>query len=172
MKKNILGLLLFISTFGLSQKSHGLEIGAYVGLPIAKNVNDFYSFSGGLNVAYTHPVTKNLNLGISTGWTHFFENNKNNFLGANFFPLAAKFKYNLNAVPLNLNLDFGTVLYGSSNFGVYAFPKLGYQFNKHELYLGYQHLGVKWHNSNNPADGKKNVNYGTFNVGYNLNIGL
>lgn len=175
MKNLILSITaLALSSSALAQKSGNIEIGGHIGLPTTHS--QYYSAAIGLDVAYTHSISEQFNLGIAIGISHFYTAGNTSGDGINFFPIAARGKYTLSSIPLTFNVDLGAALYESSTFGFYAFPKVGYKLKNHEIYLGYQHLSTKFSlgyydtNSNTYNVTANNINFGSINIGYNYVI--
>lgn len=141
MKKTILLLFILLFTITLAQKN--FEIGVHAGLPI-NDASKNHSFNIALNLAYTKNLNENLKLGVATGFSHFF----NNKIGSDIsiVPVSTKLKYQLNksSIYVDLDLGYGISLKDTFKGGFYSFPKIGYSFTNHEIYLGYQMMNSKY----------------------------
>ncbi len=155
MKKLILsGLAIF--TFGLASAQDdagSFKVGAHIGIPVG-DFDEVFSFNAGADVAYMFPVAENFKAGATTGYTFYsgkeytFSDGVNEvkIKGGNgaFIPLAATAQYSIMEM-LYLGLDLGYAIYvgdGEGDGGFYYQPKIGYQMEKIEIYLGYKGISL------------------------------
>ncbi|KUY20315.1 hypothetical protein BAZ12_10110 [Elizabethkingia miricola] len=155
MKKSLLlGAFALLGFAASAQTTGQLKIGANVGIPVG-NASDFSSFTLGLDGAYQWRLAENFDLGIATGYQHFFA--KSGWSDFGFIPLAASAQYSIDPkffIGADLGYGFFTGK-GSSGGGFYYQPKVGYQQSDWELYLGYK--GVS-----------DNGNISSVNLGFNF----
>lgn len=156
MKKLL--LMAAIAVFGLSNAQEGFKIGAHIGIPVS-DAGDVSSFTLGLDGAYMWNVAPSFDLGVATGYSHFFGKSDGpwDYEDFGFIPLAVAGKYRFSGSPVSIGLDLG---YGFAtkdymDGGFYFQPKVAYNFSRGELYLGYQ--GVS-----------NDYSVGAVNLGYNL----
>lgn len=164
MKKLIL-LVVFALFGGVAQAQKGFKIGGHIGAPVG-DASDISAFTMGFDAAYMWNITKGLDIGITSGYSHFF--GKNNWDDFGFIPLAASGKYKFDKIPLFVGLDLGGAISVKDgiNSGLYVYPKVGFQLPKAELYLGYQNIGSErpdWYGNR-----RIDSNFGAINLGVNF----
>lgn len=162
--KKLLLLGAFALLGGAAQAQEGFKIGGHIGVPVS-DASDVSSFTLGVDAAYMWNIAKGLDLGVTTGYSHFF--GKDHFNDFGFVPVAVSGKYRFKGAPIFVGLDLG---YGIStkdgvDGGFYAQPKFGYQMSKGELYIGYQSISNK---RDLPGWGSYSWNVGAVNIGYNF----
>lgn len=165
----ILGAFAALGTVANAQT--GFKLGAHVGAPVG-DASNISSVSLGIDAAYMWNVAKGLDVGATTGYSHFF--GKNNFEDFGFIPLAASGKYRFSKIPLFVGLDLGAAISTNSNIntGFYIQPKVGYQMKNTEFYLGFQNIssGGK-HRRDYYYDGYRwddRHSFGSVNLGVNF----
>ncbi|AQX02571.1 hypothetical protein [Elizabethkingia anophelis] len=161
MKKSLLlGAFALLGFAASAQTTGQLKIGANVGIPVG-DASDFSSFTLGLDAAYQWRLAENFDLGIATGYQHFFVKSDWKDAGgsdAGYIPLAASAQYSVSPnffIGADLGYGFLTGKYASGG-GFYYQPKVGYQQSDWELYLGYK--GVS----------KDSNTLGSVNLGFNF----
>lgn len=161
MKKSLLlGAFALLGFAANAQTTGQLKIGANVGIPVG-DASDFSSFTLGLDAAYQWRLAENFDLGIATGYQHFFVKSDWKDAGgsdAGYIPLAASAQYSVSPnffIGADLGYGFLTGKYASGG-GFYYQPKVGYQQSDWELYLGYK--GVS----------KDSNTLGSVNLGFNF----
>ncbi|GAB0157460.1 MULTISPECIES: hypothetical protein [Chryseobacterium] len=163
--KKLLLLGAFALLGGIAQAQEGFKLGGHIGVPVA-DASDAASFTLGIDGAYMWNITKGLDLGVATGYSHFF--GEDNFDDFGFIPVAASGKYKFSGAPIFVGLDLGYAISTHSDIdgGFYAQPKFGYQMSNGELYLGYQSIT----NKRNYGYGWGSVSWtvGAVNIGYNF----
>ncbi|MDV2446389.1 hypothetical protein CMU93_02610 [Elizabethkingia anophelis] len=138
MKKSLLlGAFALLGFAASAQTTGQLKIGANIGIPVG-DASDFSSFTLGLDAAYQWRLAENFDLGIATGYQHFF--GKSGWSDGGFIPLAASAQYSIDPkFFIGADLGYGFLTgKGSSGGGFYYQPKVGYQQSDWELYLGYK----------------------------------
>jgi len=137
MKK--LFLLGVFALFGSVNAQSGFKLGGHIGAPVG-DASKMSTFTLGVDAAYMWTIMKGLDVGVTTGYSHFF--GKDRFDDFGFVPLAASGKYKFAKVPLFVGLDLGGAISTKDgiNSGLYIYPKVGYQMPNAELYLGYQNI--------------------------------
>ncbi|AQW89421.1 outer membrane beta-barrel protein [Elizabethkingia anophelis] len=166
MKKTLLlGAFALLGFAASAQTTGQFKIGANVGIPVG-DASDASNFTLGLDAAYQWRIAENFDLGIATGYHHFFGKNVT-FMGYTgkvkdfgFIPVAASAQYSIDP-KFFIGADLGYGISTNSDVtkgGFYYQPKIGYQQPKWELYLGYKGISV---------DGG---NIGSVNLGFNFKL--
>lgn len=162
MKKTLLlGAFALLGFAASAQTTGQFKIGANIGVPVG-DASNVTSFTIGVDAAYQWRIAENFDLGIATGYQHFFL--KSDWKDAGFsdfgyIPLAASAQYSIDPkffIGADLGYGFATGK-NSSGGGFYYQPKVGYQQPNWELYLGYK--GVS-----------DNGNIGSVNLGFNFKL--
>ncbi len=157
MKKIILSVAL-VFVFGFANAQSGkFKLGAHLGLPMG-DIKDISSLNLGVDAAYVWNVAENFSAGIASGYTNY--SGKSGFDSVGFIPIAATGQFSLSK-SMFLGADLGYGIYvgsGSGDGGFYYQPKLGYQTEKFEVYLGYKGISV---------DGGT---FSSLNVGFNYKL--
>ncbi|MDC8104210.1 MULTISPECIES: hypothetical protein [Chryseobacterium] len=159
--------LLLVGAFALLGSAvnaqEGFKLGGHIGIPVA-DASDVSSFTLGVDASYMWNITKGLDLGVASGYSHFF--GKDNFDDFGFIPVAVSGKYKFSGAPVFVGLDLGYAISVKDGMdgGFYAQPKFGYQMSKGELYIGYQSI------SNRRDFGRYRSSWtiGAVNIGYNF----
>lgn len=150
MKKLFLASALAL--FGVTNAQQGTyKVGVNVGLPVGDTSNAF-KLDFGADVAYTFNIAPGLDLGLTTGYSHYLgKSSKTNVLGiaevevktedVGFIPVAATAQYSLPVVGLfagaDLGYAFSTQKEGKGGF--YYQPKIGYTIaDKNDVYIAYK----------------------------------
>ncbi|MBS4041842.1 MAG: hypothetical protein KGZ81_14740 [Flavobacteriales bacterium] len=125
--------------------AQGFKGGVHVGLPIG-DVADFYSFAGGVDLAYTWEVADNFTAGVTTGYSMFFGKTVNGFdvESAGFIPLAGTASYKVSDnIFLGADLGYALGVAPTGNDGGFLYqPKVGYAAEKFDVYAGYRGISV------------------------------
>ncbi|PQA92739.1 hypothetical protein SAMN05421796_11077 [Chryseobacterium piscicola] len=167
MKKVVLlGFFALLGNFAQAQE--GFKLGGHIGAPVG-DASEIAAFTLGFDAAYMWNITKGLDVGLTSGYSHFF--GKDRWEDFGFIPLAASGKYRFNGLPLFVGLDLGGAISTKDgiNSGIYVYPKVGFQLPKAELYLGYQNVGSErgdWERRDRRIDS----NFGAINLGVNFFI--
>jgi len=168
MKKIILSAIAIMALGTAAQaQDSGIKVGIHLGLPIG-DAGDFYSFNAGADIAYLWNVAEGLNVGVTTGYTHFvakdadevaedlggpgLEDLFEDLLGddvrifddAGFIPVAATATYSLSD-SFFIGADLGYAIYagsGEGDSGVYYQPKFGWQSESIEVFASYKGIAV------------------------------
>lgn len=166
--KRLLLLGAFALFGGIAHAQEGFRLGGHVGAPLG-DASDAASVTVGVDAAYMWNITKGLDIGATTGYSHFF--GKDNVDDFGFIPIAASGKYKFAKIPLFVGLDLGAAISTKNyiNSGLYIAPRVGYQMKNVELYLGFQnissryknHGGYYWYDDNR-------YNFGAVNFGVNF----
>lgn len=147
MKKLMFSALaLFAFGFANAQDDGGFKAGVHFGLPMG-DAGDLYTMNLGLDVGYMWNVAEDFKAGVATGYTMYMGDTVDTGFGevdiddAGFIPVAASGQYSI-MDNLFLGLDFGYAVYVGSedgaDGGLYYQPKVGYQTEKIEIFLGYK----------------------------------
>ncbi|WP_027381592.1 hypothetical protein [Chryseobacterium daeguense] len=166
MKKLLLlGAFAFLG--GAMQAQEGFRLGGHVGAPLG-DASDAASVTLGIDAAYMWNITKGLDIGVTTGYSHFF--GKDNIDDFGFIPIAASGKYKFDKIPLFVGLDLGAAISTRDyiNSGLYVAPRVGYQMKSTELYIGFQNIGSKRKNHNGYWYNDDRFNFGAVNFGVNF----
>ena len=107
--------------FGLvnAQEKGNFKVGAHIGLPVG-DLSNTHSFNIGADVAYVYPVSENLKLGVTTGYSHYF--GKRERVGLGDFNFSFDFP-DLGIIPLAAT---GQVNVGNN---IFVGADLGYAYN-------------------------------------------
>ena len=169
MKKIVLSLIA-VMAFGFANAQEGkFKAGVHAGLPMG-DVKDAYSVNLGADVAYMWKITDKFSVGATTGFSTYLAKDityttivmnpypvmqeatmkgKN----ASFIPVAGTAQYSL-ADKFFVGADLGyAISVGDGDGGFLYQPKVGYQNEKIELYLGYKGI------SNNGTCSSLNVGF-------------
>lgn len=159
MKKVL--LVSAIALFGAvnAQTAGNFKLGAHIGLPVG-DTSDVSSFNLGADAAYVWTVAPNFELGLTTGYTTYLGKEftvggityKPDALGI--IPVAATGQYNVSGgLSIGADLGYGIVTNSGSDGGFYYQPKIGYNFDRSNVYLGYKGI------SNNGTVSSINLGY-------------
>ncbi|QCX53872.1 porin family protein [Elizabethkingia sp. JS20170427COW] len=154
MKKIVAVCALAILGIGAkAQVSGGFKLGANIGIPVG-DIKDVSSFTAGADLAYQWRLAENFDLGIASGYHHFF--GKNNVKDFGMVPIAASGQYSVSPnVFIGADLGYAFITnVGGNTGGFYYQPKVGYQNSNWEVYAGYK--GVS-----------DDINFGSVNLGFN-----
>lgn len=156
MKKLLLvGALALMGTFAQAQEGH-FKLGAHVGLPVG-DLSEAFSFNVGVDAAYVFAIADNVDLGLTTGYSHYIAKEQTfgggNILGfpipeikvkgedVGIVPVAATAQYNFDG-GFHIGADLGYAFFVGSDAdggGFYYQPKIGYTFGeKSSAYVGYK----------------------------------
>ncbi len=123
-----------------AQTTGNFKVGAHVGLPTG-DIADFSSFNAGVDLAYQWNLAENFKLGVASGYSHYF--GKNGWDGSGLIPVAATGQYTISPnFFLGADLGYGFFTQKGSDGGFYYQPKVGYQKNNWEAYLGYKGVSL------------------------------
>ncbi|QQV04352.1 MULTISPECIES: hypothetical protein [Chryseobacterium] len=163
MKKLL--LLGAFALFGTINAQSGFKLGGHIGAPVG-DASKVSSFTLGVDAAYMWNIMRGLDVGIASGYSHFFGKDRWDDFG--FIPLAASGKYKFASVPLFVGLDLGGAISTKDGVdsGLYVYPKVGYQMSNAELYLGYQNIGSERRDFD--RDRRIDSNFGAINLGINF----
>lgn len=170
MKKILFAAGLLIASLTQVHAQQGnFKVGIHAGLPTG-TLSDAYSFNLGLDIAYLWNVSDIIKLGATTGFSNYFGKEINGSIwgqsysidieDAQIIPVAATAKFNV-AQRFFIGTDLGYAFFIGDDTSTGAFyyqPKVGYDFNKSELYLSYKGMS---------QDG---TNIGSVNLGYAYNF--
>jgi len=163
MKKLLLlGAFAFLG--GAAHAQEGFKLGGHIGAPVG-DASKFSSFTLGVDASYMWNITKGLDVGIASGYSHFF--GKDGWDDFGFIPLAASGKYRFSGAPVFVGLDLGGAISTSEGIdsGLYVYPKVGFQMSTAEIYLGYQNIGSE---RDFDRDRRLDSNFGAINLGVNF----
>ena len=146
MKKVILLVALFVAgtTFAqthevnVTSQNSWLKVGLNAGLPVG-DLDDFSSFSVGLDLKGQYLVTPNFGIGLATGYTHLLGKDGVDDLGI--IPAAGFARYYFRPSGLFLGADVG---YGfltnidNNSGGLYVNPQIGYHNEDWNFFAYYQ----------------------------------
>ncbi|PIE50971.1 MAG: hypothetical protein CSA38_00425 [Flavobacteriales bacterium] len=153
----------------VNAQSGNFKVGAHVGLPVG-DLSAAYVFNVGADVSYILNVSENFNLGLTTGYSHYFgeelEVNNSPLLKIPDFglvPIAVTGEY-LFTPKVYLGTDLGYAFFtnadkGADNGALYYQPKIGYKFGASEVYVGYKGMS------------KDGESLSSINLGYAFTIG-
>ena len=165
--KRLLLLGVFAVFGGMAHAKEGFSRGAHIGAPLG-DAADAASVTIGIDAAYMWNITKGLDIGATTGYSHFFGKDQVDDFG--FVPIAASGKYKFDKIPLFVGLDLGAAISTRDyiNSGLYVAPRVGYQMKNGELYLGYQNISTRYKNHGGYWYDDDRYNFGAVNFGVNF----
>jgi len=138
----------------------GFKLGVHAGLPTG-DASEVLSFNAGVDLGYTWRVAENFDLGLATGYSHYFWKSEikdaiSDLPNMGVVPVAATAQYNFNGgVFVGADLGYAFLTAEGSDGGFYYQPKLGYTFQgKNDLYVSYKGIS---------QDGSS---LSSFNLGY------
>lgn len=141
-----------VALFGaMNAQTGNFKLGAHIGLPVGDASDAGLDFNAGIDVAYTWRVAPQFDLGITTGYSHYFGEKQtitipfagNYTINPSFgiIPLAATGQYSVNE-QFFIGADLGYAFYTGDNVDGGGFlyqPKIGYTFmSRNDLYLSYK----------------------------------
>ena|SRR5690606_2772016 len=157
MKKLILSAIA-VCAFGItSAQEGGFKAGVNVGMPMG-DTSDVASLAIGAEVAYMFPISDEFQIGASVGYLTFMakEVNEVDDLGidtgnkvkpdnAAFLPIAATAQYSFSEnIFVGADLGYAMGLSPDGNDGGMLYqPKVGYQTEKFEVYVGYRGIATE-----------------------------
>lgn len=152
MKKLLLAVFAIYSFTAFSQttttgtpitnKNSWLKLGIDVGIPVEEASNTS-SFVIGLDLKAQLMETKNLGIGIASGYNHFFEKENFNSFGA--IPLGGFIRYYPDARGFFAGLDVGYSFLTSvsnTNGGFYIKPEIGYHNYNWNAFAFYNNIFI------------------------------
>lgn len=169
MKKILFSLVILFAGLSSANAQEGhFKVGAHIGLPVG-NLSDGYSFNLGADVAYLWKFDSGFEVGATTGISNYFGKKvTERFAGMEYtfdykdqqiIPLAATAKYSFQEkFFVGADLGYAFFLEGDDSGAFYYQPKVGYNFNQSEVYLGYKGMS---------RDGGS---IGSINLGYAYNF--
>ena len=124
----------------------GFKLGINVGLPLG-NIKDAYSLTYGLDVAYLWPVADGFKAGVTSGFINYAAKSEFKDIGGkdtSFVPVAATGQYSFSEnIFGGLDLGYAVAVAPSGAVGGFLYqPKVGYQTEKIEVYLGYKGISA------------------------------
>lgn len=155
MKKLLLiGALAFFGVVN-AQTDGGFKLGAHIGLPVG-DASDGLDFNAGADVAYTWRIAENFDLGITTGYSHYFGKDikmdaivfngqvilpaTTYNVGGGIIPLAATGQYGFDKFFVGADIGYAFFTGKNSDGGAFYYqPKVGYSLDvKNDLYFSYK----------------------------------
>lgn len=150
MKKVLLATVALLA-FGFANAQEGkFKAGANVGLPMG-DIKDVYSFTIGLDAAYTWAISDKFEAGIGSGYSLYM--GKTETIGgvefdrddASFVPVYGTAQYLLTEnIFLGADLGYAIGVAPSGiDGGFYYQPKVGFQVSEFSVYAGYKGISVE-----------------------------
>ncbi|MGV8914962.1 MAG: outer membrane beta-barrel protein [Kaistella sp.] len=141
MKKFFLASALALFGALSAQTAGSFKLGGHIGIPTG-DAGDVFGFNAGVDLAYVWRVAPNFDLGLTTGYSHYFvKSDYSDYIdGTGMIPIAATAQYNFGNGPfIGLDLGYAFFTQEGSDGGFLYQPKVGYTFqNVHDLYLSYK----------------------------------
>jgi len=141
-----------------SNTSSGFKAGVHFGLPMG-DVKDISSFALGLELAYMYSVSDKFQVGASVGYSTFMAKEVDGVKGDDFsfLPISAVLQYSFSDnIFAGLDLGYAMGMSPEGNDGGMSYqPKVGYQTEKFEIFVGYRGIAVE------------DVNVSSLNLGFN-----
>lgn len=174
MKRFVISLIAILA-FGFAQaQESGAKIGVNLGMPVG-DASDVTSLSFGADIGYMWNVAPSVDVGLTAGYLNYsgkkYHGEKRDDLS--FIPIAATGQFSI-MESLFLGADLGYAIGVSPDHnkgGFYYLPKVGYQIDLFEVYLGYKGISSKFKSSENIAgvdfSASKNVDISSVVIGFN-----
>lgn len=154
MKKIILTIaVVMAATFANAQDKKssgsdegGFKLGVNVGLPMG-DIKDTYSLTYGLDLAYLWPIADGFSAGVTSGFAQYAAKSEYKDFGGkdvSFVPVAATGQYSFSDNIFG-GLDLGyaiAVAPSGADGGLLYQPKVGYQTEVIEVFLGYKGISA------------------------------
>src|SRR5690554_74758 len=150
MKKLLLSAIA-VCAFGItSAQEGGFKAGVNVGMPMG-DISDGYSLAIGAEVAYMYPISDEFQIGASVGYLTFMAKEVDTPMGkvkgdnAAFLPIAATAQYSFSEnIFAGADLGYAMGLAPDGNDGGMMYqPKVGYQTETFEVFLGYRGIATE-----------------------------
>lgn len=147
MKKLVLSIMAVLAFTWAQAQDSGIKLGGHVDVPIG-DASDLTSIGFGADLAYMFDVSEEFKLGATVGYLSYQgkkeHGEKRDNLG--FLPIAAVAQFSL-AENIFIGADVGYALGLSPDYnkgGFYYMPKVGYQIDLFEVYVGYKGIANKF----------------------------
>ena len=141
--KKVLFAAVAVLTFGFANAQEGkFKVGANVGLPMG-DIKDSYSFTIGLDAAYTWAISDKFDAGVGAGYGLYM--GKEDFIeDASFVPVYGTAQYLItDSIFLGADLGYAVGIAPSENDGGFLYqPKVGYQAGEFQVFAGYKGISV------------------------------
>lgn len=168
-------LLLFtvLAVFGLmsANAQENFKLGVNLGLPIG-DASDGSSLELGIDAAYLWDLSEDFKVGATVGYGTFLAKDQDGYKpdDIGFLPIAATAQYSITeGIFVGADLGYALVLSPSElDGGFYYMPKVGYQTDMFEVYVGYKGFSVKADTPSIDLPDMPNipgVDYGDFEIG-------
>jgi len=146
MKKLLLCAVLAVFGMISANAQEGFKVGINMGLPIG-DASDNSSLELGADVAYLWELSDEFHLGATVGYGTFIAKEVHGYKPDNigFMPIAATAQYSITeSIFAGADLGYALVLSPSEvDGGLYYLPKVGYQNDLFEVYVGYKGFSAK-----------------------------
>lgn len=176
MKKIIFSILAICAfTFAQAQDS-GLKAGVHLDVPMG-DASDYTSIGFGGDLAYMFPISEEFQAGLTAGYLHF-SGKKYKIEGQDtgydedlaFIPIAASAQYSI-VENFFIGADLGYaigVAPSEIDGGFYYLPKVGYQIDLFEVYVGYRGIsGDFTYDAGNYGKFKESLSLNAISIGFN-----
>lgn len=142
--KKVLFAAVAVLAFGFANAQEGkFKVGANVGLPMG-DIKDSYSFTIGLDAAYTWAISDKFDAGVGAGYGLYM--GKEDFIeDASFVPVYGTAQYLItDSIFLGADLGYAVGIAPSENDGGFYYqPKVGFQVSEFSVYAGYKGISVE-----------------------------
>ena len=147
--KKVIFAAVAVFAFSFSNAQDGaLTVGAHVGLPMG-DIDESFSLNAGVDVAYMWSIDDKFQVGATAGYTTYTAKERTigpiKIKGDNisFIPVAASAQYLL-ADKFFVGADLGYAIAAGENKdgGLYYQPKLGYNADAFQVFVGYKGISV------------------------------
>ncbi len=151
--KKLLVAAIAVFTFGAANaQDGGIKVGLHAGLPMG-DIKDATSVNLGLDLAYLWNVGEGFEAGITTGYTTYLGKTETTSFGGfsvdtkyediSFVPVAATAQFSLSSnIFLGADLGYAVGVSKDTDGGFLYQPKVGYQAEKLQIYLGYKGISL------------------------------
>lgn len=154
MKKLVLSIMAVLAFTWAQAQDSGIKFGGNLDIPIG-DAADLASIGFGVDLGYMFDVSEEFKLGATVGYLSYQgkkeHGEKRDNIG--FLPVAAVAQFSL-VENIFIGADVGYAVGLSPDYnkgGFYYLPKIGYQIDLFEVYVGYKGIANKFEVSENIA---------------------
>ena len=152
MKKLLFAAAAVFALGNVNAQDGGFKAGIHAGLPMG-DIKDVTSVNLGLDLAYMWNVGEGFEAGITTGYTTYLGKTESETMfgvtieteyeDISFVPVAATAQYLLTEnIYLGADLGYAVGVSEDTDGGFLYQPKVGYQAEKFQVYLGYKGISL------------------------------
>ncbi|MCX2681480.1 hypothetical protein OOZ15_16110 [Galbibacter sp. EGI 63066] len=142
-------LLVVIATLGIAftTNAQSFSLGAHLGIPVG-DASDFSNFNAGVDATYFVMDFPAVDLGISSGYTHFFTEDYEeggievSVDDISFIPIAASARASLGSLLIGADLGYGIGVNDGNDGGLYYQGRFGFGLPLVDIYAYYKGFSI------------------------------